>query len=395
MNTIGTLFTGAGGADIGATAAGYKPTWGIEYDPDIADAANKNFGGHIKTMNVLDANPIDFAAVDLIHASPPCPNFSTAKTGAAETALDIALAAKIAEFISVLQPPMFTLENVRDYASSDSLKIIIAALHGCGYAVNSWVLNAADYGVPQTRKRLIVVARRDGIKPVQPEPTHTKTPTPLFDHRRQWVGWYKAIEDLIPTLPETQLAPWQIARMPDVLKRTMILAQGGYESQIVSRNDNEPMPLPLLNLRGGFAVKASRKQAQMKAVLVTGMHNMSRDATILAESQPSATVICGFGHRPSHMPFALLVDGTGNSYCTKVTIRDSDEPAFTVTASQLKHPARVAFNAKTVGITPQCLARFQSFDDSYIWPGQVALAVRMIGNAVPPLMYQRVIEAMQ
>lgn len=383
--TIGTLFTGAGGADIGAIATGYKPAWGVEYDPDIAAAANANLGGHVKTMNVLDANPIDFAAVDLIHASPPCPNFSTAKAGATETALDIALAAKVAEFISVLQPRAFTLENVRDYANSDSLKIIIAALHGCGYAVNSWVLNAADYGVPQTRKRLIVVARRDGIKPVQPEPTHTKTPTPLFDHRRQWVGWYKAIEDLIPTLPETQLAPWQIARMPDVLKRTMILAQGGYENQIVSRNDDEPI----------FTITANSNQAQMKAVLVTGMHNMARDATILTESQPSATVICGFGRRPSHMPFALLVDGTGNSYCTKVTIRDSDEPAFTVTASQLKHPARAAFNAKTVGITPQCLARFQSFDDSYIWPGQVALAVRMIGNAVPPLMYQRVIEAMQ
>lgn len=385
MNTIGTLFTGAGGADIGAMAAGYKPAWGVEYDPDIAAAANKNLGGHIKTMNVLDANPHNFLRPNLLHASPPCPNFSAAKAGAEETELDIELAEKVGWFIEVLMPDVFTLENVSAYRDSRSFAAIIQSLVKIGYAFNTWVLNAADYGVPQTRKRLIVVARRDGIKPTKPEPTHTKTPTPLFDHRRRWVGWYEAIEDLIPTLPETRLAPWQIARMPDVLNRTMVLAQGGYENQIVSRNNDEPI----------FTITANSNQAQMKAVLVSGMHNIARDATILAESQPSATVICNFGHRPSHMPFALLVDGTGNSYCTKITIRDSDEPAFTVTASQLKHPARAALNAKTVGITPQCLARFQSFDDSYVWPGQVALAVRMIGNAVPPLMYQRVIEAVQ
>lgn len=381
---IGTLFTGAGGADIGAIQVGLTPAWGIEYDADIANAARLNLGDHIKTMNVLDANPANFARVDVLHASPPCPNFSAAKVNAEETALDIALAAKIAEFISVLKPRFFTLENVRDYAHSKSLKIIIAALHGCGYAVNSWVLNSADYGVPQTRKRLIVVARRDGIKPSKPEPTHTEAPTPLFDHRRQWVGWYEAIEDLILTLPETQLAPWQIARMPDVMIRTMVLAQGGYDNQIVSRNGNEPI----------FTITANNNQAQMKAVLVTGMHNTARDATILAESQPCATVISNFAHRPSHMPFALLVDGTGNSYCTKVTIRDGIEPAFTVTASQLKHPARVALEPKTVSITPQCLARFQSLPNSYIWPINQSLAVKMIGNAVPPLLYAAVAKSL-
>jgi len=168
--------------------------------------------------------------------------------------------------------------------------------------------------------------------------------------------------------------------MPDILTRTMILAQGGYDNQIVARNGNEPV----------FTITANNNQTQMKAVLVTGMQNTARDATILAESQPCATVISGFAHRPSHMPFALLVDGTGNSYCTKITIRDGIEPAFTVTASQLKHPARVAFEAKTVSITPQCLARFQSFPDSYAWPINQSLAVKMIGNAVPPLLYAAV-----
>lgn len=301
---IGTLFTGAGGADIGAMQVGLTPAWGIEYDPDIANAARLNLGYHIKTMNVLDANPANFARVDVLHASPPCPNFSAAKANAEETALDIALAAKVAEFIGVLKPRFFTLENVRDYAHSKSLKIIIAALHGCGYAVNSWVLNSADYGVPQTRKRLIVVARRDGIKPSKPEPTHAEAPTPLFDHRRQWVGWYEAIEDLIPTLPETQLAPWQIQKMP------------------------RKMRLPKLVMNG----------------------NASNNGVFL----------------------------------------DSDSPAFTACASDYKHMPKIMTELKTAFTTHFCLSRFQSFPNTYIWPDDKNLASKMIGNAVPPLLYAAV-----
>ena len=329
--TFASLFTGGGGADIGAMQAGLTPIWGIEHAPDIADVARKNLGHDVICADVLTVDPRNLPRPDVLHASPPCPNFSTAKAGAEETPLDIALAAKGAEFISALQPSLFTLENVRDYAHSKSLKIIVAALNGCGYAVNSWVLNAADYGVPQTRKRLIVVARRDGVKPQKPQPTHTETPTPLFDHRRQWVGWYEAIADLIPNLPESQLAPWQIARMP--------------------------------------------------------AQNTSRDATILDAEQPSSTVICGMGHRPSHMPF-VLVDDSGNSNCTTITTRTKEKPSFTVTAS--RGICRAVVGIRTVAISPRCLARFQSFPDSYMLPDSLSLAVRIVGNAVPPLLYAAV-----
>lgn len=303
--TFASIFTGGGGADIGAKTAGLTPIWGIEHAPDIADVARQNLGHDVICADVLTVNPRNLPRPDVLHASPPCPNFSTAKAGAEETALDIALAAKVAEFISVLKPRFFTLENVRDYAHSKSLKIIVAALNGCGYAVNSWVLNAADYGVPQTRKRLILIARRDGVKPSKPEPTHTETPTPLFDHRRQWVGWYKAIEDLIPTLPETQLATWQISKMP------------------------RKMRLPKLVMNG----------------------NASNNGVFL----------------------------------------DSDSPAFTVCASDYKHMPKIMTELKTAFTTYFCLSRFQSFPNTYIWPDDKNLASKIIGNAVPPMLYLNIL----
>ena len=75
--------------------------------------------------------------------------------------------------------------------------------------------------------------------------------------------------------------------------------------------------------------------------------------------------------------------------------------ASTVDAMRVtKHPRRAwLFNGRVVAMTPRCLARFQSFPDSYILPdpnwltGANDLACRVIGNAVPPLLYQRVIEA--
>ena len=192
-----SLFTGGDGVGIAAhQAMGFELAWGIELVDWIADTANRNLGNHVITANVLDCDPHDFEPVDFLHASPPCPNFSNAKTGGEETEDDKRLARKVAEFIQVLQPKYFTLENVLQYRKSQSWQIVYDALEGLGYFVYSDNVNSADYGVPQTRRRFIVRATRTFLPPL-PRP-------------QRWVSWYEAIEDLIPGLPDSQLAPWQV-----------------------------------------------------------------------------------------------------------------------------------------------------------------------------------------
>ncbi len=146
MKTFGSLFSGGGGADIGAKAAGLELAWGVEYVPEIAEVANANLGQHIKVANILDCSPFNFDRVDVLHASPPCPSFSVAKAGGTETDLDIALARKVAEFATVLQPDVFTLENVQAYQKSKSWRIIEQALWGAGYWLSVNVVNFADMG---------------------------------------------------------------------------------------------------------------------------------------------------------------------------------------------------------------------------------------------------------
>jgi DNA (cytosine-5)-methyltransferase 1 len=191
-----TLFSGFEGVGIGMKAAGWQHVGGIEYDDKIASVARTN-GFDVTTADVLKVCPNDFPAADWLHASPPCPNFSNAKTDGEETEQDIALAQAVANWIISKRPSFFTLENVYQYRNSQSWEIIARALLTHGYSLNYWHVNMADYGVPQTRRRMIVIARRDGRMPMLPPATHAENPANgLFGMLKRWVGWYEAIEDI-------------------------------------------------------------------------------------------------------------------------------------------------------------------------------------------------------
>ena len=160
---ITTLFSGCGGVDLGAIAAGYEPCESVEFDPQIAELHKANIGGKMHVKNILDCDPRRFQKVDLLHGSPVCKSYSSANTNKGEHQLDIDTAIKTAEFIAVLEPPIFTLENVQAYEKSKAFSIILEKLYNLGYWVNYQVLNAADFGVPQSRRRLILVALKRNL----------------------------------------------------------------------------------------------------------------------------------------------------------------------------------------------------------------------------------------
>jgi site-specific DNA-cytosine methylase len=91
---------------------------------------------------------------------------------------------------------------------------------------------------------------------------------------------------------------------------------------------------------------------------------------------------------------ALLLDGQANTNGTTCTSAAGHTPAFAVKAQTgARHATRaVLAQGRVVKMTPRALARFQSFPDWYELPERNALACRIIGNAVPPLLMQRVME---
>lgn len=361
MTTFASLYGGFGGADCGARAAGLDLTWSIEHETAVAEVAHANLHHRVYVRDILDCDPKKFDRVDVFHASPPCTSMSLANPNAGETALDIALARKTAEFVSVLLPACFTLENVWAYRRTKSWGIIQDALHKTGYWVSVEHCNAADYSVPQTRKRMIMRAVRGGFVPYLPEPS-------------PWVGWYAAVEDLLDTLPESQFAPWQLARLPELLATTLV-GVGGYHVGITMVKQPEP----------SMTVTSNENMLTMRAFLVG-----DQERQLATDGEPAFTVRAG--EHGGAMPKAWLVDSTNASKTGQLTIREDEQPSFTVTSGGPKHPTRSLLSSgRVVAMTPRCLARFQSFPDWYSLPDNARLAARGVGNAVPPLLYQRII----
>lgn len=366
MTTGATLFSGFEGAGIGMKAAGIKHAWGIELDDSIASVARLN-GFNVHTADMLAVDPHTMPPVDILHASPPCPNFSQANAGGKETPLDIALARKVAAFIEVLRPSVFTLENVYKYRKSASWKIIQNTLYERGYWVDVAHVNFADLGVPQTRKRMVVRAMRGRMVPWLP-----------VDGR--WIGWYEAVEDIIATLPPSQFAPWQLERLPVDMATTLVDSAGYPDSTgsrvAVHRDVNEP----------ANTIVANHARRPMRAFLASD-HSARNGIHIRTGRQPAQTVRAG--ENGGATPRAFLVDGKLSTSGNQKTlqINQAERPAGTVVAS---HPAFRDSRAwlgcgRVVSMTPRVLARFQSFPDWYRLPDKAALACRGIGNACPPV----------
>jgi DNA (cytosine-5)-methyltransferase 1 len=286
-----------------------------------------------------------------LHASPPCPNYSVAKRAAAETDLDIDVARATGRAIQDQAPPVFSLEQVYGYRTSKAFALIVQTLHALRYDVQWWHLNAADYGVAQTRRRLILVARRDG-RVVRPAATHCQGGcVDMFGGRLPWVGWYRAVADLVPTFPAAHLAPWQRRRLPAWwIEPDPVLVHGSSIDLVVNRSTDP-----------SATIRSSEKNSMPRACLV-------------ADQFSSA--------------------GGGVGPARGVTVVTDADPAFTVTTRDSRRIKVVRFDHADVRrLTPRALARLQSFPDWYALPERAALACTIIGNAVPPLLMQRVMDA--
>lgn len=375
--TFASLFTGFGGADIGAQAAGYTLAWGLEHRADIAAVANANLGNHVRIADILASDPNTFARVDLLHASPPCPNFSVAKAGRGETAHDLALARRVAEFVTVLKPRAFTLENVIAYQSSNSWRVIEDALWQADYWVRVERVNAADFGVPQTRRRMIARAVRDGMVPGLPAPV-------------PWSGWYAAIADLIDDLPDSQFAPWQLKRLPELIDGVFFT---------VAQQSNPRVPTELgygCPTRGeaepAFTI-TTQAPSWFKAFLMSNAKTEYSDGVRL-DNEPALAVTA---QRNGRLRGYLLTGqyGQPNDVAERTAQRAMDDaPSFTVTAANKGDWRAWLADGRVVAMTPRCLARLQSFPDWYELPAKNSLAALGIGNAVPPLLYQRIAETL-
>ncbi len=375
MTTIGTYFSGFGGVDIGAMAAGVTPIFAVEWDADLAAVYRQNVGDHVIVADVTKLDVGTLPEVDIFHASPPCTNASVANANAGESPFDMEMATAVCRYIVAKRPSIFTLENVYMYRTFESWRLIARTLLDCGYTYNYWHCNFADYGVPQTRKRMIVIARRDGKTPMLPEATHAENPqSGLFGTKKRWVSWYEAVEDLIPTLPDSQFAPWQLKRLPEEYKTILV------------KNGDEFPTMP--DKTTPCYTVSSSTCSLGKAFIMNGANPNGNETKKYREGdQPLKTVTSDIsGAR------AFVMSGVNASTARP---KCASEPSRTATSSDYKGFDIASVNGRVVKMTPRAIARVQSFPDSYVLPDRATLAVKGLGNAVPPLFAQRLYESLR
>lgn len=180
-------FSGAGGLCLGLIEAGFDVLYSFDIDKNAISTINSNptyFKGH--QAEVRDINDIDAAELlrlfhlvpgqlDLLAGGPPCQGFSIQRIGNDYDERNHLVEEYIGKVIAI-RPRMFILENVPGIEGKRGKNILHQALkrvEDSGYFIHEKVLDAQDYGVPQRRKRVVIVGeRKDHLAPLfeYPEP---------------------------------------------------------------------------------------------------------------------------------------------------------------------------------------------------------------------------------
>ena len=182
--TVLDLFCGGGGLSEGFLQAGYDVVAGVDANEDFLATYEANHEdalaiqadlSEVDPESFFETHPIDPDAIDVIIGGPPCKGFSIAGHRDPDDERNY-LVGNFIDFVEFVQPEAFVMENVpgiKSMEGGDTLRSILEGFERAGYEKPAYeTLNAADYGVPQKRRRVIFQGRRDGSVPTYPERTH-------------------------------------------------------------------------------------------------------------------------------------------------------------------------------------------------------------------------------
>lgn len=333
--TVIDLFAGVGGLSLGFEQAGFRVVLANEYDEEIAVAYRKNHHetkmvvGDITALNLEDTFGVFAGKIDVIIGGPPCQGFS--QKGQRKTIHDERnfLFKYYVKVVELVHPRYFVMENVPNLLTAENgyfQKEIVGLFNGMGYSLNAGILNAADYGVPQNRKRAVIIGKRDGKAPMLP----TKT--------EQCVTIWDAIGDL-----------------------AYLESGEGLEEQ-------EYRDLPASNyaksLRGDMRVLYN--------------HVATKHSKLALERLALIPPNCGKEVLPDEHLTKSIYSGTWSRMI-------KDDISVTIT-TRFDTPSSGRFTHPYLNraITVREAARIQSFPDSFVFVGTKSSQMKQVGNAVPP-----------
>lgn len=343
------LFAGSGGLGTGFINSGFN----IISANDIWEPASKTYKTNhpnvkyivkdiadLKGSELLEGTGFTNNDIDVIIGGPPCQGFSTLGKRFIDDPRN-KLFKEYVRLVDEIRPKFFIMENVSGILTMENgqvLKSILNSFSEIGYRVEYRILNAAEYGVPQQRERVIFIGTRTNVIIKYPEKKYSLTNE--FGYKKALTLW-DAIGDL-PQSDEEEIVEYIKAPMNDYQK---VMREG---SKTISNHKPQ--------------IHNNKAKNMMKYI------PMGKSAWDVKDKIPK-----------EYMP----TSGYGNTYARL----DANQPGMTITrnfacisSSRCIHPYL------NRGLTAREAARIQSYPDSYIFKGTKSDIHLQIGNSVPPVL---------
>jgi DNA (cytosine-5)-methyltransferase 1 len=356
------LFCGAGGLSEGLKQAGFRTVLAVDFDKHCLKTYQRNHPDAAtlcEDVTLLPASAILDAAggqeIDLLSGGPSCQGYSTHGKRDEEDPRNF-LFEHFVRLVGEVRPKWVMMENVPGlltYRGGHFKRLITDAFTTAGYRVGVEVMTAADYGVPQLRRRIIFLATRTDSPITFPRPTHAEPRSDLFKaDLLPYVTVCEAIGDLPLMRGQLERDDWRYLSSPSC----------DYQKYVRGRTPNIT-----LHRANGISPQASKVVEFIK------------------EGQGLRSV--PVEHLPDRFKkMRRISDGSLRSDCTTLYYRlDRNRPAYTITcyfrnvaSGPFLHPL------ENRSLSFREAARLMSFQDGYefLGPG----LPRQIGNAVPPLL---------
>lgn len=324
MPTVVSLFSGAGGMDLGFIKAGYEVIYANDNDKHACATYRENIGNHIVEASIHDIDIDSIPDCDVIIGGPPCQGFSVAGKMSAEDERS-QLVYDFADVVSAKMPRAFVMENVDHLGKSPRFDHTRNSLRKqfvkSGYIVQDAILISSDFGVPQRRRRYFMIGlmRTELEEPFIPTPNGKITPT--------------AREILLSFPPPGE--------------------QGNERT---------------INAKITLAVGPVMRKSPYAGMLFNGL---GRPVNL---ARPIQTLAATFG-------------GNKTPVVDERELRDGEDPWIVKYHSELKDGKKPVYKEAPEFLrrltVDECIA-FQDFPRDYMFHGSKSSMFRQIGNAVPP-----------
>lgn len=389
------IFAGAGGFSKGFEMANYDIVASVEFDKHAMQTYQANHNGTICFQNdISNVSHEEIKSkistdIDVLIGGFPCQGFSIAGKREINDPRN-QLPMQAIRFVREFQPKVFVMENVKGLLSMENgqtIDFIVSSFESCGYKVQKKLLKAIDFGIPQLRERLFIVGVRNDIEKEFdfPKPKFSSTNIEEFISNIEQTGTYEEIglhnhdrfalinEEVYYKLGEGKFL-CDVRHGEEHVHSWEIELKGAV-------NENEVKILNAIaenRRKKQYGPKDGNPMTKEAIQALTGLMDIALELETLVEKK-----------------YLDLIEGKYDIHDRKVNaglrVFARNKPINTITTlSGVRSP--YAHYSQPRGFTVRELARLQTFPDDFIFTGPIAYQYKQVGNAVPPLLAEKIAE---